>query len=212
VEAPLPAQLTCGVGAPAFPPQALDGPGTAQTGDDAASAALRRQIVESSRLPPTGWHRVAESASGVLFVAPGDAETPWLQVSFRLDPTRGPAIDTVGRCDLRPLPPTGATLADWWLDPAAPAPRPGDVAIAALIEEVACAGGDTPAGRVLAPTIRYERDRIVITVAIRTLPGTQSCIGNAPFPVVIDLVEPIGDRLLLDGGVFPPRDARLPQD
>ena len=48
-----------------------------------------------------------------------------------------------------------------------------------------------------------------LVLAIRKLPGTQSCIGNRPFSVVINLTQPIGGRLLLDGSVFPPRDARM---
>ena len=178
-----------------------------------ASAALRRQIAESStieeaRLPPSGWLRVAESASTVLFVAPGDARTPWLQVEFRIDPVQGVRKATVGQCHMRPLAAPGTTLADWWLDPSVEAPRPGDTSILALIEEAACASGGAPGAHPAAggrlrerPDRRYVRDP--------ALPGTQSCIGNRPFSVVINLTQPIGGRLLLDGSVFPPRDARM---
>ena len=97
--------------------------------------------------------------------------------------------------------------AAWWLDPAAPTPEPGATSVRALVQESACASGRTPEGRIEPPRILETGDVITVTYEIRHLPGAQDCQGNAPFPVVLDLPSPLGDRSLLDGGETPARDA-----
>jgi hypothetical protein len=103
----------------------------------------------------------------------------------------------------------GAT--SWWLDPQAPAPRADSVSIRGFVLERACTSGQTPEGRVERPLFDLTETAVTVVIGIRTLPDGQDCQGNAPFPVRIELPEPLAERALLDGGSVPPRDAsKLP--
>ena len=86
---------------------------------------------------------------------------------------------------------------------AAPTPRPRATSIRALVQERSCASGKSPEGRVEPPQIEVTDAAITITFEIRRQPGGQDCQGNPPFPVTIELPEPLGDRALLDGGSRP---------
>ena len=70
--------------------------------------------------------------------------------------------------------------------------------------ERACAGGQAPNDRVLAPVVVYRPDAIVVTIAVASIPGASDCQSNASVPLTIELTEPLRDRTLLDGGTVPP--------
>jgi hypothetical protein len=103
-----------------------------------------------------------------------------------------------------------ATLARWWLDPAAGVPAADATAIKALVEEQKCASGRPPDGRILEPSVFYGQTGIIVTFLVRSQPGGQDCQGAGPGAFEFTLTEPLGDRKLLDGGQIPPRDASLP--
>jgi hypothetical protein len=199
--------LTCGIDSASFPPEALSGPG-AELAPDAAAAALREFILTEPTpeypFPRAGWHRVVQTADHELFVASTPGDPPWLAVAF----TRANgawAIDAYGACTLSVALPGGIGLADWWVDPAAAPPTPQSTRIPVLLVEKACAGGKPPVARVLAPVVVYRPDAVVITIAVATIPGGSDCIGNPSVSLVVELTEPLRDRLLLDGGTVPPR-------
>ena len=204
--------LTCG-GDERFSPAALQLPGFAEREGDPAADALRSFLGEPQpeelvrAFPAAGWHRVFESDQMVVFVARGDAEMPWVVVAFERGET-GWQIDRYGQCRAQLALPEGVGLATWWLDPAARPPAREATELSAIIVEQACASGQPPVGRVLAPAIVYGADAITITIAVRVIGG--DCPGNPEFSVTIQLAEPLGDRALLDGSVFPPRDASQP--
>jgi hypothetical protein len=100
--------------------------------------------------------------------------------------------------------------AHWWIDPAAAAPTAGSRAIHALVLETACAGGAAAVIRADPPVIDPEAASVTVTIDIRRQPGVQACGVGAPFPLTINLPEPLGARALLDGGSTPPRDASKP--
>jgi hypothetical protein len=105
----------------------------------------------------------------------------------------------------------GLSNGDWILDPEAPAPQPPDTQFVALVTERECASGKSSAGRIMAPSIIYEKDRILLIFAVRPPQGAvQTCQGNPATPYLIHLDQPIGDRRLLDGGSYPPHDATKP--
>ena len=199
--------LTCGIDTTSFPPAALAGPG-AELAPDAAAAALRDFLLTEPApefpFPRAGWHRVVQTPDHELFVASTPGDPPWLAVAF----TRAGGawvIDAYGACSLSVALPGGIGLADWWVDPAAAPPTPQSTRIPILLVERACAGGGPPAGRVLAPVVVYRPDAVVITVAVAMIPGGSDCLGNPTVPLVIELTEPLRDRVLLDGGTVPPR-------
>jgi hypothetical protein len=100
--------------------------------------------------------------------------------------------------------------ATWWVDPDRPAPSAGSTVIPALIMEQRCASGRSPEGRIAEPEVFYAADAVLVSVWLRRQVGGQDCQGNPPFPIEINLSEPLGDRKLLDGSEVPPRDAKVP--
>ena len=74
----------------------------------------------------------------------------------------------------------------------------------ALVTEMACASGQSSADRIVTPRIVVEADAITITFGVTPLEGSQDCQGNPASEVRVELPEPLGDRELRDGGVYPP--------
>ena len=97
--------------------------------------------------------------------------------------------------------------ATWWLDPASLPIDPGATVLKGFVVERACASGQSPEGRILAPDVDYGAEALTITFSIAPLPGGQDCPGNQPFGVVFELVEPVGERPIFDGSTTPARDA-----
>lgn len=196
--------LTCGDNKRLFPPEALEGPGIAEFGLDPASAVLRTTIADTpDYYPDSGWHRVLESPDGVTFVARGNPETPWFEVTVgQFDGKLQPV--TQGQCTLAIAAPGGVTFARWWLDPDAPPPAAESTRIAILLREQACASGRPPEGRVLDPTIVPTSDAIEVAIGIRQR-GNADCPGNPAYAMQLVLPEAIGSRRLLDASQFPPR-------
>ena len=208
--------LTCGTDQP-FSPAALQLPGFAEHEPDDAAAALRNfldteaaeQGVDAmvDAFPRNGWRRVFQSERAVLFVAPSETDRQWVMVQFARGDT-GWTIDGYGQCHMQIALPEGVGRATWWLDPASGPPGRDATELSAIIQEQSCASGQSPEGRILAPAIVYGADAITITIAIRIKGG--DCQMTPEFPLTIQLAEPLGARALLDGSVFPPRDASGP--
>lgn len=199
--------LTCGEPEQSFPPQALEGPGLAELGLDAAAAVLRSVIAEAppeTPFPEVGWHRVVDGPDGVTFVAAGDDATPWWAVTVGvLDGTL--QATGFGQCRLAIAAPSGVSFARWWLDPNGPPISPETISVSILLREQDCASGKPPIGRVLAPTIITTADTIEVVIGIRKQLTGQDCPGNPAFPLELVLPEAIGSRALFDASQFPPR-------
>jgi hypothetical protein len=203
--------LTCG-GDERFPAAALAGVGLAEFENDAAAAVLKAAVAEGAEplpLPLHGWHRVAAGPAGVVFVAPRSGGTGWAMVAARPGPD-GWDLDAYGDCAAAPVQPTGVNAADFWLDRDAPAPGPNATTLHGLIRERACANGRPPTGRVRPPAVTYSEQFVIVTVTVTEIPGGADCPGNPSDPITIELSEPLGDRRILDGSVFPARDASVP--
>lgn len=199
--------LTCGDPERRFPPEALVGFGLAEMGLDPAADVLRATIADrppEGALPGTGWHRVIDDPLGVTFVAAGIGDSPWVTVAVGVINATLQATE-IGQCRLQPVVPESMTLAEWWLDPGQLAPTPEAIEIAILVRETACASGQSPEGRILAPTIVVGLDAIAVAVGIAHRPGGQDCPGNPAHPMLLTLPEPLGNRVLLDGGKYPPQ-------
>ena len=206
--------VTCD-GRHAFDPALLARPGAAERDRDPAAAALRAELRSSapeSDLPHAGWTRVIQLPDEVHFVARNASDTGWSVAAFEL---RNSAfvMAMIGGCRLAPRVPGGMSIAVWWLDPAFPRPRAIDTSIHVLLVEQACASGGSPEGRVLPPVVATREDAVVVTLVVGHVPGGADCPGNPTFAMTVDLPDAIGSRALLDGGVYPPRDATTkPED
>ncbi len=102
--------------------------------------------------------------------------------------------------------------------PASWEPAPGSApafeatSLRVAVTEQACASGEPAEGRVAERAIAYRDAVITIHFAVKTLPGDATCVPGPAAQVRIDLDEPVGERALLDGSVFPRSSAgrRLP--
>jgi hypothetical protein len=76
-------------------------------------------------------------------------------------------------------------------------------AINIAVTRLGCAGGIT--GETLPPEITYEPERVIVRVDVEAPDGRDdSCPGNDAVPLTVQLAEPIGSRLLIDGGCLRP--------
>jgi hypothetical protein len=202
--------LTCADGL-VFHPALLESPGHAETDPDAAAQALRVYLAEIGfgSHPQTGWVRTAQSVDKAQFIAQDPDGDRWFVLAF-VTRQGNWRLDDASKCQPEIVPPAGANRAEWRLDPAFPAPAAGDRQIHVLINELACASGQSPEGRVLPPIIASSPAAMTIAILVTSEPGGQDCPSNPDFALTIDLPEPLGGRALLDGGVFPPRDVTKP--
>jgi hypothetical protein len=127
----------------------------------------------------------------------GDHADAWQRLTDRyppqhlcLDPLPIPDIDD-------------AVVATW--EPAnADSLGPATTEIDILVMERSCASGRPAAGRIAPPDIELRDDAVVVTIKVIPAPGIQDCPGNPPTPFTIKIGEPLGERVLLDGGTGPP--------
>jgi hypothetical protein len=202
--------VTCGDRGRNFPADALVGPGVAESGTDPASAILRSTIETApaeTPFPEHGWHRVLDDQFGAWFVAAGNDQTPWWQVTVG-DVNGVLQATEYGECHLSVTPPADdVSLGRWWLDPAAGPPSAETTELSILVRETECASGHSPEGRILPPTFVVRDDAIDVTISIRRRPGDQDCPGNPAYPMRIDLPEALAARNLFDASWYPPRPA-----
>lgn len=101
-----------------------------------------------------------------------------------------------------------AGAATWWVDSQSVPLAAETTTLKGFVMETSCASGQSPEGRVNAPEILYTAESVTVTFTILPRPGSaQDCQSNPEFPVEVTLSEPLGERVLLDGGTTPPRDA-----
>lgn len=109
---------------------------------------------------------------------------------------------TLGSCGEDEPKPVPGEAATWEVDPERPPQKP-DSEFVALVSRVECANGRT--GRVLAPVIAEDDERVVVTYFVeRTPDGDASCPGNNLVTQTVRLENPVGDRPLFDGSCPPP--------
>ena len=196
-----------------FDPDVLAESGAAETGSDPAEVALREHLAsggeEAIALPSTGWLAVGGSQRLVEFVAPRGIDG----FAFVLAEQDGETWGVTGWGGCRPTAVlAGASLATWNYAPDEPEPGPGTTTFAAVVTERACTGGRPMGERLLPPDISYGETVITIIFAARPLTGGHDCPGNPSSRVTVQLLEPLGDRVLRDGAFFPANDPAVIPD
>lgn len=93
-----------------------------------------------------------------------------------------------------------------WMPAADADLSPGSTRIDVLVNEFACAGGESAEGRIVPPTVDYRSDAVIITIEVIPKAGFNDCPGNPDTPYTVELDEPLGNRQLLDGRTDPPSD------
>ena len=102
--------------------------------------------------------------------------------------------------------PRRGEAATWKVDPVRP-PQATDMKVLALVSRVECAGGRT--GRVLAPVVAEDEQRVVVTYTVERTPDKgATCPGNQPVGQTFTLEQALGNRPLFDGSCPRPEDGR----
>lgn len=208
--APLLGRVSCGPVAPSFPLAMLEQDGAVDPGQDQPAAILQATLQETEGLPEgeglpaEGWIRVVQTDDVVLFVAPGGGGR-WSMVKVQLrDGVWG--FDASGQCRLQPDIPEGVNLAVFRLVPnvvLAPESREVDL----LVTETACNSGQDARGRIRVLDLVPAEASVTVLLGVVPRPGDHECPGNPETPFTLELPEPLGDRVLLDGSSVPARDA-----
>ena len=196
--------LTCGSPL-TFNALALLGDPGAETADHPAAEALRTLLAKNTVLPQrAGWRVVVLSQDDAQFLLPAtpDEGSAFWSAEFHRAGSSWEYVRS-GQCDVRPWF-EGLEAARWEL---APGERPGrdSRTLRVLVFWHGCNSGDSPEGRVVLAAVNYLEDSVIVIFGERPLPGPQACGGpQPPAEFSIDLTEPLGDRQLLDGWVYPP--------
>jgi hypothetical protein len=196
-------QLTCG-GVP-FSAAVLRSPKGAERADHPAASALS-EAMRTHDVPSTaGWRIAALSGDAALFLlerSRPDGTSSWWRAEFALGAGGWSLVDA-GTCEPGPSFGHGCAAATWALAPAM-VPRPTTTLLHVLVTERECASGRSAEGRVADPAIAVDAGSVTIYFAVKVLPGGGRCPGNPPLRVDVELPEALGNRILLDGGAFPP--------
>jgi hypothetical protein len=199
----------------AYPGLGIDGP-RVEPGADSRRARVLRDALRTYREEFPGidaleWHMAGRDETGFLFLARDDrlVEEGWLSIGA--ERRNGEWSASIGGCDPRRVLAADIGVADWWLDPAYPAPGPEATELHVLVLERACASGKPPDGRIAEPEVVYAADAVTITIGVRRSEGDHSCPGNPAVPLRVALGEPLGDRTLLDGSRLPPAPPSIPE-
>ncbi len=191
-----------------FSAAALAGPEVAETGNSPAAAALRRYVrggdLAAEDLPGSGYRVLRAEDDRVVFASSGESG-PIVAIDARsrdgVWTARG-----LGICAPNLVLPAGLNGATWRLPVGVPLPDANAASFVAMVTERECVSGRSSAGRVLPPLIVREPNRVLVVFAVLPPPttGMETCPGNPPTPVTVELGVPLGRRELLDGAVFPP--------
>jgi hypothetical protein len=201
--------LTCG-GGPSFRADVLQGPGGAENGPGPAAGALREHLatndMEMDFLPDAGWFEASRTDAEALYLAPDPAaEGSWAFVTLGQDGGEW-KVDGWGGCALQPDVGPGGEIASFRVAPGVEL-DPAATEIAVLVTERACNSGEDAQGRIAVAAIDADDDSVTVTFAVRPRGGGQECPSNPETPFVLELPEPLGERVLLDGSSIPARDA-----
>jgi hypothetical protein len=195
--------LTCGSPL-TFGAEALLGDPGAEKADHPAADALRTLLGWDEVLPTRdGWQLVVLSGESALFLLPAlpDEGSAFWSAEF-LHADSGWQYVRSGQCDVRPWF-EGLGPAYWELVPGEE-PSAESQTLNVLVFELSCASGEGPEGRIVVADVTYLADSVVVTLGTEPLPGPQTCQGSPPGEYSFDLDEPLGERQLYDGWVYPP--------
>jgi hypothetical protein len=190
-----------------FLPGVILQPGTAERDLDEAAAFLRQFLASPQSdelMPDTGWRRLGHTGRFVEFANYIDdpAWNSYVWITFESDGAawsffRGGACqpERVVQGDLESL--------AWWLPDGVPDPTARSISISVVV--AGCSSGP-PVDAIQPPLIEMAADRATTMLTGRR-DANPDCPVGVPTPWTIDLPEEIGNRLVLDGSVFPGRDA-----
>ena len=135
---------------------------------------------------------------------PGDGA---MSIGFQRDAVGRWEASGWGECQLAVVIPAGrgqveVTAPPGGVDPTTTAPT-------VLVNERDCTSGRDPRPFLGEPQVVESEDTVLVTLTSEALQGDANCIGNGAVPVELSLAEPLGDRRLVDAGVWPYREIEV---
>lgn len=165
----------------------LDAPAGLRSDDDGTWRALAMSS-EQATVAVGKWGERGSARGGSVVVLEKDG-AGWKAVSW-------------GDCRLVPAIEPGLS----WTDlSSARRPDPADTEIEIGVTERECTSGRDPIPFLQQPDVVETADAVTVYWTTKSATGAQNCVGPAPTLRTITLLEPIGDRDLLDGSSWPAR-------
>src|SRR5262245_66495130 len=119
------------------------------------------------------------------------------------------AVQRIERpCRLHPVLPPSLSWAEVTADPQALSPASRSIPV--WVTETSFTGARDPSPYLKNPTIVEGKRSVTVYWTVTPPDGAQECPGNPRVERVLELREPLGDRVLLDGSRWPPRIATRP--
>ncbi|WP_402469528.1 hypothetical protein [Isoptericola aurantiacus] len=201
------------------PAEALDAGRSARELGEDGRLALQGQEVPA--VDPADWLVVTETPEWLALVreldtvddrGAGDVRThemltvEWTE-AVNLEPSPTWVLSSYGSCALHRD--VGGEVATVTLDPDRP-PDPDSREIALLVTETACHSGLDAQGRVRVAEQRESTTAVHLAIVVDPEGGDQTCPSNPATPFTVELDEPLGERVVLDAAVAPPREVGMP--
>jgi hypothetical protein len=203
---------------PSFTPALFDKPGDAEKLQTPVGRAFRDLLASGAAHGNlSGWHYLGEDGKTATFAlrrASSAGIEDELIVAQVLNEGGRWYANGSETCSATAVL-NGLQNADWVFDPTVAPPQATDHQFVALVTEDICASEETSRTPVLtSPAILYEQHRILVIFGLRPPPDAADIICEAnrtpPARVLVLLRQPIGNRLVLDGGRYPPGDPTKP--
>lgn len=181
------------------------------------AAALRDLLLRDPSMPQAGWWLVSRTGTRAQYLSRSGDAFSYVNVES-VGGARWRASGWGGCLPTYAAPPR-ATLT-WMVDPAR-RPAADDRSVRVVVVDMC---DERPLDHRLGePTIRTTSDAVLIIFTAtrpngaaivasipRRLDTADICFAPIPFEATVALGEPLGNRRLLDGARWPPRDATIP--
>lgn len=150
--------------------------------------------------PQEGWRILHSTPESVLLVHLDGADgLSFMTIEKTGDSWNWAGAQSGGSCPLVIQMPQGLNTVEWRVDPDEKL-SPDSTSIRLTINERECVSGQEIGDRLIGPEVVYTDSQILVSFAAEPPPGDAfNCQGNPETPYVLDLVEPLGDRELVDG-------------
>jgi hypothetical protein len=196
--------VACGYGVAFDPLEVFSGPTNSERGSSGSEVALRRFLAKDiiSWAPKKNWRVLTETGTRAEFGS-GRLSQGFIEV-FDFERVKDKwEWQGSGGCKPRVVR-RGETAITWSLNPDQHLTASTRV-IEVNLGPGECNDAKPQSRRLEKPEFREENGALLMALWLHPVgPGVHSCVGLIEPPTKITLPQPLGNRRLYDGGVFPP--------